>query len=130
VVVQRRPNGINRAVSLAEISVFTLDPAQDRREMQFHMLAEMSSNPRNLPLTRATDRIMTSVLQTDATTDSEWIRVDLQTIRAIARVVVYAQSGNELVLTECDLQILDDQRRLVRTVPFPTAIQNSYVFEL
>jgi hypothetical protein len=73
---------------------------------------------------------MTSVLQTDATTDSEWIRVDLQTIRAIARVVVYAQSGNELVLTECDLQILDDQRRLVRTVPFPTAIQNSYVFEL
>jgi hypothetical protein len=130
IVVQHRANGNKRAVTVADISVVILDPAHDRREMQLFMLAEMSSNPQNAPLIRLTDRDPTTSLQTDASTDTQFIRFNLQSVYAIARVIVYAQPGSELALTECDLQILDAQQKIVKSLPFPTSIQNRYVFQL
>jgi len=90
----------------------------------------MSSNPQNAPLIRLTDRDPTTSLQTDASTDTQFIRFNLQSVYAIARVIVYAQPGSELALTECDLQILDAQQKIVKSLPFPTSIQNRYVFQL
>jgi len=73
-------------------------------------------------------KMTTQLIETTANTDTEYIRWNLLETFAISRVVIYAQPKPENGLSECDLQVLDRNKQLVKSIPFPTTPQESYVF--
>jgi hypothetical protein len=72
------------------------------------------------PATNAMDRVLTNFAETGATSDTEYIRIDLYRTLELYRVIVYPPLDGASGLDECDLRILDATQQVYKAIPFPT----------
>jgi hypothetical protein len=145
VVIQHRPNGNKTPVHAAEVQVFAFidgkeielplnaGTLQKTSESCWMWLSTRVLEPGSIrglsSRSKMKDEDLSTYMITDGTTDTDSIRIDLLREFPISRVVIYnRQDCCQDRLDECDLQLRDQNDRLVYTQVFPTPARQVYIF--